>query len=130
MKVCYTFKTHFCIPIHKIEQYIAQQLVKCRKPREERYFSGSKNFMDGIPQYFSSQMGGERKNKTLLLLTWMFDKRRQGTIKEEKLVYSGKDLLAWIGGALGIFVGYSFFDFFNHVVDIIFHCIKKRRNMV
>ena len=38
-------------------------------------------------------------------------------ITEEVFDYDSKDLLAWIGGALGIFVGYSFFDLF---VDIFY----------
>ena len=28
---------------------------------------------------------------------------------------------AWIGGALGIFVGYSFFNLSQHIIDIVFY---------
>ena len=49
-------------------------------------------------------------------------------ISEEKLIYGAKDLLAWIGGALGIFIGYSFFDFAKHIIDIFFHFIYKYIN--
>ena len=36
-----------------------------------------------------------------------------------------KDLLAWLGGALGIFVGYSFFDFAKQVIDLGFYWIYR-----
>ena len=55
---------------------------------------------------------------------WEFDPKSQGTIKEEKLVYGDKDLLALLGGAFGIFVGYSIFDLLNHIVDLAFLCKK------
>ena len=47
-------------------------------------------------------------------------------ISEEKLVYDSRDLLAWIGGALGIFVGYSFFDLAKNIIDITFYCLFRR----
>ena len=47
------------------------------------------------------------------------------TISEEKFVYDSKDLLAWIGGALGLFVGYSFFDLAKYIINIAFHTFYK-----
>ena len=52
-------------------------------------------------------------------------KSNMATIIEEKLVYGPKDLLAWLGGALGIFVGYSFFDLAKHIIDIAFYFVYK-----
>ena len=49
-------------------------------------------------------------------------------ISEEKLVYGSKDLLAWLGGALGIFVGYSFFDLAKTIIDVSFFFIYKGIN--
>ena len=40
--------------------------------------------------------------------------------------FISKDLLAWLGGALGIFVGYSFFDFAKQIIDVAFYCIYKK----
>ena len=38
---------------------------------------------------------------------------------------SFKDLLAWLGGELRIFVGYSFFDFAKQMIDIGFYWIYR-----
>jgi hypothetical protein len=46
-------------------------------------------------------------------------------ISEEKLVNDPKYLLAWLGGALGIFVGYSFFDLAKNIVDVVFYFIYR-----
>ena len=64
--------------------------------------------------------------RTLLYLHW--GQSTQVGISEEKLIFGAKDLLAWIGGALGIFIGYSFFDFAKHIIDIFFHFIYKYIN--
>ena len=47
------------------------------------------------------------------------------TISEEKLVYDSKDLLAWIGGALGLFIGYSFFDLAKYIINKAFHTFNR-----
>ena len=57
-------------------------------------------------------------------LCWMYQSNVT-MISEERLVYDAKDLLAWLGGALGIFVGYSFFDFSKHIIDLAFHFIYQ-----
>ena len=127
IKACSSYDTNFCIPISEFIQYVEQQNVLCKRPSEERYYRGITHFKEGIPLLYSSQIEEERKNRTLLIFTMGFDPKSQGTIKELKLVYGFKDLLAWTGGALGIFVGYSLFDFLNHVIDITFHCIDKQQ---
>ena len=64
----------------------------------------------------------------LNILTWIY-KTNITTIYEEKLVYGPKDLLAWLGGALGIFVGYSFFDFAKHMILFFISSTKYSRIM-
>ena len=67
----------------------------------------------------------EERRKRIILNLWWYFSTDTVTIQEEKLIFEAKDLLAWIGGAVGIFVGYSFFDFSSHIIDVIFHCINK-----
>ena len=47
------------------------------------------------------------------------------TIGEEKLLYGFKNLVSWLGGAIGIFIGYSIFDLSNQIIDVIFNCIAR-----
>ena len=47
------------------------------------------------------------------------------TISEEKFVYDSKDLLAWIGGALGLFIGYSFFDLAKYIITNAFDTFNR-----
>ena len=47
-------------------------------------------------------------------------------ISEEQLIYNSKDLVAWIGGALGIFVGYSFFNLSQHIIAIVFYLFPTK----
>ena len=107
------------------------QQETCMKPMVEKYFNGMVICREGISNDYTYSVSDKRKNQTVLLFWWEFDSNDHATLNEEKLVYDDKDLLAWLGGAFGIFVGYSFLDFFNRCVDIIFHYVykllKKRR---
>ena len=73
-----------------------------------------------MPEYLSK----EQERKTLICLNWKYDSNMT-TILEEKLVYGTIDLLACLGGAIGIFVGYSFFDLTKHVIDIAFYFVYR-----
>ena len=66
----------------------------------------------------------------MLLLLDLENMSKKVIVSEEALVYDSKDLLAWIGGALGVFVGYSFFNLSQHIIDGASYClgtIHKRR---
>ena len=71
-------------------------------------------------------MKDERRKRTLFFLYWQYASNLT-TITQEKLVYDSKDLLAWLGGALGIFVGYSFFDLLKFIIDIVFNFMEKKK---
>ena len=104
---------------------VAEKINFCEKLREvEKIFTGWAKFRDGITFHFPETMSKEQEKRTLMYLFWKYQSNMT-TILEEKLVYSSKDLLAWLGGALGIFVGYSFFDLTKHIIDITFHFIYK-----
>ena len=90
------------------------------KPMIEKNFIGSAKVQDT----FTNRINEERKNRILMKLFWTFQSNKV-TISEERLVYDGKDLLAWLGGALGIFVGYSFFDLSKHIIDLCFYFIYQ-----
>ena len=61
----------------------------------------------------------------MLLLLDLENMSKKVIVSEEALVYNSKDLLAWIGGALGVFVGYSFFNLSQHVIDGVSYFLRK-----
>ena len=63
----------------------------------------------------------------MLLLLDLENMSKKVIVSEEALVYNSKDLLAWIGGALGVFVGYSFFNLSQHIIDGVSYFLGKVR---
>ena len=57
-------------------------------------------------------------NKTGVMFLLTFTERIK-IINEEVLIISGIDLLGSLGGALGMFVGFSFFGYMADVLDAI-----------
>ena len=92
------------------------------KSTMEKYFKGISTFKTGFTNYYPKIIRGDRKDRTLMLFYWGYESNLT-IINEERLVYDSKDLLAWLGGALGIFVGYSIFDLVGHIIDVVFYCI-------
>ena len=80
--------------------------------------------LDGIPYFTTQNMDDERKKRIIVSLWWQFDSA-DGTANEEKLLYDSKDLLAWVGGALGIFVGCSIFDILAQIISLIFYFVAR-----
>ena len=70
-------------------------------------------------------IGKQRRERTLVLLFWRYGSKKV-IISEEQLIYNSKDLVAWIGGALGIFVGYSFFNLSQHIIAIVFYLFPTK----
>ena len=95
------------------------------KPAVEKYFKGRVKFIsvEGDREY-SKTFHADEKKIAMVTISWLFQNQLT-TVINEKLVYDSKDLLAWLGGALGIFVGYSFYDFAKHIIDIAFYFIYR-----
>ena len=79
-------------------------------------------YSDGIPFWITKMVTEEKRNKILFFMRWHFDSDHV-TVQEEELMYGPKDLLSWIGGALGIFVGYSIFDLTSLLLDLVFQFV-------
>jgi hypothetical protein len=125
IKICLKFVDHFCA-LDDIAHYINEQYFACMKPSIGKYYHGMASFRAGFSNFYPEIITEERLKRTLLYLHW--GQSTQVEISEEKLIYGAYDLLAWIGGALGIFIGYSFFDFAKHIIDIFFHFIYEYIN--
>ena len=74
--------------------------------------------------HYPKFIDSERRKRMLLYLDWGYQ-TNVTTINEEILIYDSRDLLAWLGGALGIFIGYSFFDMLKLIIDMIFYGIFR-----
>ena len=125
IKVCSNFENHNCA-VWDIQQYAVAKQKACMKQAVGEYFKGLGNVREGF-HILSPELTQEKiKNKMLMKLC--FVNSEEVTISEEKLVYDSKDLLAWLGGALGIFIGYSFFDLSKLIIDVTFFFIYKLVN--
>ena len=123
IEICSSFDEHFC-GILETWVFITNQITFCRQLEEQKYFKGMVDFREGFSNLYPSVMNEERKKRTLMLLYWN-PQSNLTTISEEKLVYGSRDLLALLGGALGIFVGYSFLDLVKHIIDVAFYFLYR-----
>lgn len=126
VKTCEKFDDHFCA-IGNVESYITEQQLKCVRPMIERNFIGPARFRDDFSNSRPHIINGDVKKRILMRLIWQY-LSNSTIISEERLVYDAKDLLAWLGGALGIFIGYSFFDLSKHIIDLTFYFIYQMVN--
>ena len=126
INVCKSFADHFCA-FGKIVWFLYEKTKTCLKLAVEKNFKGSLEYKEDYDIIYPETINEDKKKKTLLLIQWKY-LNQLTTIIEEKLVYDSKDLLAWLGGALGIFIGYSFFDFAKHIIDVVFYCVYRKMN--
>ena len=123
IEICSRFDDHFC-GFWDTWTFVANQIKSYRKQGEQKYFKGLVEIRKGFSNFFPSVINEERQKRTLMLLYWNYESNIT-TISEEKLIYGPKDLLAWLGGALGIFVGYSFLDLAKHIIDVAFYFVYR-----
>ena len=98
------------------------------KPAVEKYFKGRVKFRSGEDDIeYPETFNDSKKKSIMIIISWNYHNQLT-TIIKEKLVYDSKDLLAWLGGALGIFLGYSFFDLAKHIIDLSFYCAQRKMN--
>ena len=131
LPTCHSLDEHLCA-FGPILHYINHQTTKICNSKN----SNSKKYYTGL-HYFKSGLGVDRnsvslhknttKGKKVLRIEWKFASNIR-TIHEEKLVYEGKYLFAWLGGSLSIFVGLSFFDICKVIIDLATDLCQKRCN--
>ena len=112
-----------------IIKHVYGQGRECTPPGVQKYFNGILQVGNGISysHYRGSANGIDHvdvNDKKLLSLKWSFFSQYT-KVGEEKLLYGFTDLVAWLGGAIGIFIGYSVFDLSNQIIDVIFNCIAR-----
>ena len=127
IKICLDYENHFCA-YEKIFRYVnnlsRERQILCTKENAIKSYKGQVTYSDGLPYWITNQVTEERRNNILFFMRWNFDSDHI-TVQEEELIYGPKDLLSWIGGALGIFVGYSIFDLTSLILDWVFQFVCR-----
>ena len=129
LPTCKSLDEHLCAN-GQIFHYINHQTTRICNSMN----SNSKKYYTGL-HYFRSELGVDRnsvslhenntKGKKNLRIEWKFASNIR-MIREEKLVYEGKYLIAWLGGSLSIFIGLSFFDICSQIIDLAIYLCQKR----
>ena len=114
--------------------YAYVQTFQCTQSGVEKYFDGTLNDKKGISyanwvgNVTNSFMGNDdERNRTLLVMHWDFISTYV-TDREEVLVYGAVDLVSWLGGAIGVFGGYSIYDLSSQIIDLVFSLISRFSN--
>ena len=127
IKICSDYDDHHCV-FQEIRSYVwnlsFEKQILCSKENIEKSYKSQVVFSNGMPYWINSKFTKERRNNILFHLELNFHSDRV-TVQEEKLLYDSKDLLAWTGGALGIFVGYSIFDLSSQILDWVFQFVYR-----
>ena len=127
IKICSDYDDHHCA-FPKIRRDIwklsSEKQLLPTKENVEKSYKGDKVFSEGIPYWITKIVTEERRNSILFYMSWNFNSDHV-TVQEEELIYGPKDLLSWIGGALGIFVGYSIFDLTSLLLDRVFQFVYR-----
>ena len=127
IKICLDYDDHFCA-YHQIQGYIwrlsLEKQILCTKENVEKSYKGQVSYSDGIPYWIAKKVTEEKRNNILFYMRWNFGSDHVN-VQEEELMYGPKNLLSWIGGALGIFVGYSIFDLTSLLLDWVFQFVYQ-----
>ena len=101
----------------------------------EKYFEGTLAVGNGISQTdflnhntsWNHAGNDDERGRTLLAMKWEFTSPYV-TDSEVELVYDAMDLVAWLGGTIGLFVGYSIYDLFSQIIDLVVNSISRFTN--
>ena len=131
-KECSDYDSHFCA-LEDLFLYVYERF-ECIKSGVEKYFDGTLDVINGISyadlveEVDSTLMGNDdKRNRTLLVMNWLFDSPYVND-REEVLVYGEVDIVSWLGGAIGIFGGYSIYDLSSQIIDLVFSLISRFSN--
>ena len=100
----------------------------------EKYFDSFPEVYKGISSdnwasaiNISTMGNDDERSRTLLALEWSFVSPYVNA-REEVLVYGAVDLVSWLGGAIGVFGGYSIYDLSSQIIDLVFSLISRISN--
>ena len=132
-----------CLPIQmKGHRYVNRSisLINCAKIEDEKCNGGPKvwnKLLNEFPKCLNPCKMITYKDSQLELTESTFMKTGQTLanfelimndirkIEKQALVYDTNDVIGTIGGSLGLFLGFSFFDVISKCLDLIMHLVKQ-----
>ena len=124
----------FVLYVEELFSYVYEQAYQCTNSGVEKYFEGNLAVGNGISQTdflnhnsWNHAGNDDERSRTLLAMKWEFTSPYV-TDSEVELVYDAKDLVAWLGGTIGLFVGYSIYDLFSQIIDLVVNSISRFTN--
>ena len=107
LPICGTQEEHECISNLFYTSDAVNQLYACRKPEIAKLYNPRPNPWNlAVNQSVSN--------------VYLYFESSLATVKEEMLITSIEDLIASIGGSLGLFVGFSFFSYISTALEAVF----------
>ena len=107
LPVCNTQKDYQCIADLLYVSDAVNQLYACRKPQIAKLYN---------PRPNPWNLAVNQTESTV----YMYFESSLATVKEEMLITSIEDLIASIGGSLGLFVGFSIFSYISAALEAVF----------
>ena len=114
--ICVSSKDHF-----KATEALKKMVQKCLMPSKFQQYSTVSNDMISYPLESLHTMG----NMSMVEIQMQFSSNVQ-TVHEEVLILDGIGLLGSLGGSLGLFLGFSFFDYIAMFIDTFTRYIVRR----
>ena len=110
---CKTFEEHSCMLRYWLYMIFPGSNELCSKPICQiiQYKAKSRNYMD-LKNVASTNKEG--------LNVWILSSSMNKIVYDQYLVYDFLGMVGSIGGSLGLFVGFSIFDYACKVMDMIF----------
>ena len=116
---CLKLEDEICINGPKLWNKFAPEFFKCPKPCKQTSYKDSNLFLTEL-MYLKAG-----KNKAYFEF-FMKDIRN---VEKEVLVYDANDMVGTIGGSLGQFLGFSFFDVISRCVEMFINFLLKKSNV-
>ena len=114
--ICESSEDHF-----NATKELAKMVQKCLMQSDFQQYSTVSNEMISYPL----QTFHHLENMSLIEIEMLFSSNVQ-TVHEEVLILDGIGLLGSLGGSLGLFLGFSFFDYIAMFIDIFTRYIVRR----
>ena len=113
---CLTLDDELCVGGSEMSKKLWYDFLKCPKPCKQTTYKDS-NLFSAEPMYL--QTG---KNKAY----FEFFTKKIRNVEKEVLVYDTFDMIGTVGGSLGLFLGFSFFDVISKCLENFINFLLKQ----
>ena len=115
---CHNLKDEKCI-FDEVQTKFTSKIPQCKGQFENREYSGKISQTNLVMTSFPNDT---RERIDMLLM----DSGTSRTLIQEYRIYDEVGLIGTVGGSLGLFLGFSFYDFISEILDHIWKKIAKQ----